>query len=140
MKSLRAKLLPFFRGLAALALGLGLLGPVWAQNGAATGTLTGRVLDSAGAMVPGARITATEISTGIVIKTRSDASGYYSFPLMSVGTYKLSIAKAGFKTAVIAPVVVQIGQTMAENARLQVGSITQWRAMLPPASRPSEST
>lgn len=125
MKTLRAKLFPFYRGVAALALGIGLLGAVWAQNGAATGTLTGRVLDAAGATVPGARITATEIATGIVIQTRSDAAGFYSFPLMSVGTYRLTIAKAGFKTTAMAHVVVQIGQTSEENTRLEVGAVTQ---------------
>ncbi len=128
-----------------LLLGAGLLLaslPARAQNGATTGVLSGRITDPSGAAVPGAAVTATELATGVKNQTRTNRSGFFSFPLLSVGAYNLEIQKPGFKALRIQNIVVQVGQTMAANGRLQVGSLAQRVTVSgqTPLLRPTQTT
>jgi len=96
-----------------------------AQNAISGGSISGVVTDTSGAAVPGATITATNVSTGVVARTRSNASGFYNFPSLSVGTYEVSVSQTGFKKTVVNSVLVQVGQNAGENITLQVGEVTQ---------------
>lgn len=98
---------------------------VWAQNPISTGAIAGRVTDPSGAVIPNADIRATNDATGVQQTTQSNAAGLYSFPVMLVGTYTLSVSRVGFKTTRVQGVVVQIGQTTTENIELVVGSLEQ---------------
>lgn len=96
-----------------------------AQSAIASGAISGIVLDTSGAAVPGAQITATNVSTGLVLHTKTNNTGFYSFPSLTTGEYQLVVEHAGFKTTQINHVVVQVGQTVAGNATLQVGAVSQ---------------
>src|ERR1700758_1191411 len=54
------------------------------------GTITGAVRDVSGAMIPGAKINATEIATNAVSSTVSDSNGYYTIPYLAPGTYNVT--------------------------------------------------
>src|ERR1700681_161290 len=56
---------------------------------AVNGTLLGTLTDSTGAAVSEAKVTATEVSTGIARATQSNPSGNYVFPDLSPGTYSV---------------------------------------------------
>ena len=58
----------------------------------------GTVTDSTGAVVPGAAITITNIATNTALSAKSNASGEFTFPVVSPGTYKASAARQGFAT------------------------------------------
>jgi hypothetical protein len=60
-------------------------------------TLTGRVTDSSGAVVAGAKIAAIEQDTNTRYETVSNADGLYTFPLLLQGTYQLTAEIRGFK-------------------------------------------
>ncbi len=63
------------------------------------GTHRGTVLDSSGAVLPGATITMTSEQTNQVQTTTSSETGAFLFPQVPVGTYKIEIELQGFKTA-----------------------------------------
>ncbi|HKV27620.1 MAG TPA: TonB-dependent receptor [Candidatus Acidoferrales bacterium] len=116
---------PLIVGASFFFLLLTLLPSARAQNAISGGSISGQVTDASGAAVPAAMVTATNTSTGVEAKTKTNASGFYNFSSLSVGAYNVSVSQAGFNTTVINNVLVQVGQNTAENVSLQVGEVTQ---------------
>jgi len=90
---------------------------VFAQG--ATGTVSGTVTDSNGAVVPGATATLTSQSTAQVRDTTTNDSGSFAFPLVPAGSYKLEVTAKGFKTVVANDVQVNITQTTTLPIKLE---------------------
>jgi len=63
-----------------------------------TGTLTGTIVDSSGAAVPGAQASAKNLTIGAVRNTVSGAEGIFVFNSLEPGRYNLTIKATGFKT------------------------------------------
>src|SRR2546427_11496541 len=63
-------------------------------------TVTGRVTDEQGAVVPGARIQITAVNTGTVYTVVTNADGIYTVPSLPIGAYTLQAAVPGFQTYV----------------------------------------
>src|SRR5580692_1949590 len=63
-------------------------------------TISGVVADPSGAVVPNAAITVTEVNTGSVSKTTSDAAGQYVVPFLAPGTYRVEAKAVGFQEIV----------------------------------------
>lgn len=61
-------------------------------------TLTGRVTDSSGAVIPQVKITALATNTGISTSTETTSEGYYTLPSLTPGPYEITISKQGFST------------------------------------------
>src|SRR6516164_2808882 len=83
-----------FGGKMRLAVWICLLalfsGLVFAQD--ISGTIGGTILDPTGAAVPNAKITVTNTERSQVVRTiTTDATGTYSAPLISVGTYSVRV-------------------------------------------------
>ncbi|MGB6745626.1 MAG: carboxypeptidase-like regulatory domain-containing protein [Terracidiphilus sp.] len=88
-------------------------------------TLTGRVTDPTGAIVPNAPITVADTDTGAKTIVKSDGAGVYTAPFLTPGTYELSVALPGFKTYVHTGLVLETEQTVTENIVLAVGQVDQ---------------
>jgi hypothetical protein len=88
---------------------------------AGTGTIQGTVADSSGAVVPGASITLTEVSTQTKHRTVSDSSGIYIFPNIPITTYDLVVSAKGFETYEQTGIVLEVGSSIAINPTLKVG-------------------
>ena len=73
-----------------------------------TATLTGEIKDQAGAVIPGATVTATSVDTGQSKTATTDEDGNYTIPFLPPGTYNVTISKTGF------------GDTTRENIRLEI--------------------
>src|SRR5947207_12541489 len=56
-----------------------------------TASLTGLVTDPSGAPVSDANVTLTNTATNVAQTTQTGAAGYYEFPVIQVGTYKLKV-------------------------------------------------
>ncbi len=82
--------------------------------------LEGLVLDPTGAAIPAASVRLHNVATGLDRETRTDARGFYSFPLLPVGTYDLNVAKAGFALKTLKGLVLQVSQTARVNVRLEL--------------------
>ncbi len=79
-----------------LALGFVCLGARTACGQALTGTLTGTVMDSSGAVVPGANVVMTDEQSGVPRRTVSNAEGYFTIAAVPTGTYTVTVEAQGF--------------------------------------------
>ena len=59
--------------------------------------IQGRVMDPTGATIPDAKVSATNVDTGLVRSSVSNSDGAYSLPNLPVGHYKLDVVAVGFK-------------------------------------------
>jgi hypothetical protein len=85
--------------------------------------LYGTVTDAGAAAIPGAKVTATDVSTGVVVNTTSDASGNYNFPSLAPAGYSITVDAPGFKTEVLTGVTLLVNQKARVDVALQVGSV-----------------
>lgn len=108
--------------LAVLMLA-GFLLPAAAQS-VVTGDIVGTVTDPSNAVVTDATVTLTSTDTGATNTAKTSAMGFYRFPLMKPGNYRLSVAHPGFRTAEES-VVVAIGQVVTANLQLIVGQSSE---------------
>ena len=89
-----------------------------------TSRVTGTVTDATGAVVSGATVTLTNEATNISFTTQTASTGAYTFDLITPGTYKVAVEKAGFKKIVSSGNVVQINQPATVNVTMQVGDVS----------------
>ncbi|MEJ2007056.1 MAG: carboxypeptidase regulatory-like domain-containing protein [Acidobacteriota bacterium] len=91
-----------------------------------TGSMSGTVTDSSGAVVPGATVIMHNDATGQDVRTlTTDSSGVYSAPLLPIGPYTVTVRKEGFKDYVAKEVVLHVGEQRALDAVLEPGAVTQ---------------
>jgi hypothetical protein len=91
----------------------------------AGGSISGTVLDPGGAVVAGAKITATEASSGVRRATLTDVKGFYSFPALRVGRYDLEIDAAGFGAYKRSAIMVDTDSAVRVDATLAVGPVQE---------------
>jgi hypothetical protein len=116
------------RGLIAGACTLFLVLFFVAGSVAAQGTLgrlVGTVLDSSGAVLPGATTTLTNAATGFKQTEVANGQGGFSFSQIPVGTYTLVVELPAFKTVTYTDVVINVGQEYSLTARLEVGAVAE---------------
>ena len=89
------------------------------------GAIVGTVTDVTGAVVPGANVTATRVSTKTTFNTTSTATGDFTVPALQAGEYTLTVESAGFKTFRRSNIVVIAGGTARADATLEVGAVTE---------------
>ncbi len=97
---------------------------VFAQ-GSSTSQISGTVVDSSGAAVPGADITAVDDATGTTFRAVSTATGAFQIPAVPSGTYTVTVALQGFKTAVLKGVHVSISGPANVKTTLEVGGVQE---------------
>src|SRR6266446_3789247 len=94
-----------------------------AQTG--TSNITGTVRDTAGAVVPGATVTAKNDATGVTGTQTSNDSGVYAFTALPVGNYTVTVEKQGFKTLQKTHNALQVGEPLTVDAALEVGAVSE---------------
>jgi hypothetical protein len=122
------------RGLAFLC-GFALLLLLLPTNvhGQAVSRINGDVLDQAGAEVPDAVVTVTNVDTNVSKTTTTTSAGTYLIIDLIPGTYIVKVEKAGFKTFVSKNVSVVGGATSTVNATLNPGTVTETVEVIAPA-------
>lgn len=90
-----------------------------------TSSITGTVTDPTGALVPNAKVTATNDETNAKQTTTSNSDGIYDIPGLAVGTYTMTVQAAGFTTYKKTGIVVNAAQTLREDVLLAVGTTNQ---------------
>jgi hypothetical protein len=101
--------------------------------------LEGTVTDPTGSVIVNAHVKAQAIDTGLVTETPANSKGYYRFPGLAVGTYKVTVFNSGFKTKVIEDVVLLVGQTHTLDVQLAVGAINE-QVEVKATNEPSDRT
>lgn len=82
-----------------------------------SGTITGTVVDSSGALVPGAQVTATNEANGITRSLTTDETGVFVFAGLPAVTYSVRVEKTGFRP------LVRTGLVLSANSRLALGNM-----------------
>jgi hypothetical protein len=88
------------------------------------GTLRGEVTDPSGAVVAGAKVTATNVGTNVSSETTTTGSGTYNFPNLLPGTYTVTIEASGFEKHTREQVQVRTNQITEVNPKLFVQGAT----------------
>jgi outer membrane receptor protein involved in Fe transport len=73
--------------------------PAFAQQGIASATVAGTVVDPSGAVLPGAGVELKNVETGLALRVDADARGRYRLLNVPVGRYELEAAAPGFRNA-----------------------------------------
>lgn len=94
---------------------------LWGQG--ERGGFDGVVTDASGAVVPGAVIKATEVTTNVDTTTASTDAGVYRLPYIPSGTYRISASKPGFQTTVRENVALHVAQMLTVDFVLHLGAI-----------------
>src|SRR5262249_11897255 len=87
------------------------------------GDLVGSVVDSSGAVVPGATVTATNQATNVKLTTTTNTNGEYRLSNLLAGNYTVSATGQGFQTTAIRDVVIALNQTATVRIPLKVGQV-----------------
>src|ERR1700730_3305412 len=116
---MRKNILPLSACMVILAVSV--LG--YAQQ-SATATLRGIVMDPNGAVLPGARVIATQKETAIKRETTTNDEGSYMLSNLPPGSYEVKVEANGFKDKISAtPVALQVGQTVTLDTTLELGTL-----------------
>ena len=89
------------------------------------GSVVGNVTDPSGAFVAGAVVEARNTGTGEVRTTATNAAGYYEFPLLAAGRYRLEIRKEGFQRISTAAFVLNAGTRPRFDLALALGTVAE---------------
>src|SRR5689334_10495580 len=109
--------------LAAMFIGLGLAVSAYAQ--VTTATIQGLVLDSSGAVVPGAEVTVASQHSVRRETVLTDARGEFTVTFLPTGSYSITISMQGFKTYSDASIVLVAGQEVRRDFTLAIGSAAE---------------
>ena len=92
---------------------------------AQTAQITGRVLDSSDAIVPGGTVVVLNTDTGVSRTMATNDSGYYTAPLLPRGNYRVSASKEGFRTVAHSGISLDDGQVFRLDLVLTVGQVAE---------------
>ncbi len=90
----------------------------------AIGGMLGEVTDQTGALVPSAKVTATNDATGVASRAVTSSAGTYSITDLLPGSYTVKVEMTGFQTFISKGVHVDFGVKSTVNAVLAPGGTT----------------
>ena len=93
---------------------------LWAD---VTGSLSGYVRDSSGAVIPNATVTATQVTTGYTRKINTDTAGHYAFMALPPGVYSLTGSATGFDQGAIQQITLNVNDVLTFDFSLKVGNV-----------------
>ncbi len=113
------------RLLLCVLLGVVLLTGIALQAQVTTGTISGTVKDTSGAVLPGAKVTILNVDTGISRTLLTDSGGRYSAPSLGLGNYRMTVGQEGFQTEVRSGITLTVGREAVVDVQLAVGAVSQ---------------
>ncbi len=106
------------------AIGIFLFVSILAAQGVRA-TIVGRVTDDSGAVVPGAKITITNVGTNESRDVIVNDNGEYAIPQLAPGQYTLTAEFAGFNKVVRPGIVLETSQQARFDITLKVGNVVE---------------
>ncbi|MEW6213038.1 MAG: TonB-dependent receptor [Acidobacteriota bacterium] len=111
--------------LLSLTLLASLLAPVARADDLDNITFRGTVRDSAGAVIPAARVTARHLATGVERSNITDDEGRYRIIVAEPGVYKLKVTAEGFREEESRELTVALGRAMAMDFALTPAGVSE---------------
>ena len=99
-------------------------GSVAAQIGG-SGTIKGTITDPGGAVVPGAKVVATNVGTKVENTRMTNDAGVYLITPLPPGEYKVTVSAAGFQTLIQEKIIVDALSTVGVDLSLKVGNVNE---------------
>jgi hypothetical protein len=97
--------------------------PLFGQD--TTASIAGRVVDSSGAVIPGALVKVTNAETNEIRTATTNGEGNFLVLSLPVSRYTLEASKAGFKTKIETGITLVVGQRALMNMVLPIGSVDE---------------
>ena len=85
------------------------------------GQIAGNVVDTTGASIPNAQVTAKNEATGSTYNATSTSAGSYRFPSIELGRYTVTVTSTGFRPQVSTGVEVRVGTVSSLDVTLSAG-------------------
>jgi hypothetical protein len=103
-----------------------MVGSLMARAQEVSGSISGTVLDATGAVIGGAVVTVTNTDRDYVERTvTTTKAGSYTATSLPLGTYSVSFAMKGFKTATVSGLVLHASDALKVDQKLVVGAATE---------------
>src|SRR3984885_5349093 len=112
-----------FGAAAALLVLIALVSPQPSHGQKGRAAITGNGTDSAGAPVPGVKVTATDTERGSMWTTTTNGDGIYDLPQVPIGTYNIKVEHTGFQSAQQANITLVLNQVARLDFQLKVGDV-----------------
>ncbi|MEP7362040.1 MAG: TonB-dependent receptor [Acidobacteriota bacterium] len=87
-----------------------------------TGSISGIVTDTTGAVIPGVQLRITQQNTNVGVNAITNGSGFYAAPTLRPGPYFITIAKDGFRPEKHTGIEVRVQDRLELNFQLAVGT------------------
>ena len=84
-------------------------------------TITGTISDPSGSVIPGAKVTITDLGTGQARNIETNSAGSYVVTDLPIGRYSLRAESPGFKGYEQTGIVLNVGDTIRVDVPMQVG-------------------
>ncbi len=110
-------------GLVMLALLLAL--PLAAVAQITTATIVGTITDSNAASLPGAKVTARNVDTGLTRTANAGEDGTYRLEFLPVGNYEIEVTATGLKKTTRSGIVLQVNDSVRVDVALTVGQVSE---------------
>jgi hypothetical protein len=102
---------------------LAVTGAAMAQETRAT--VSGRVIDSTGGVIPGVSVSITNVETNATNNAITNDSGLYEVPYLMPGQYQVTAELTGFKKSVRKGVALSVGSRVSIDLVLEVGEVSE---------------
>ena len=94
-----------------------------AQETVNTASVSGRVTDQQGAVVPGAEVTARQTDTNVARETVTDTEGRFRFPYLRIGPYEIKVTLQGFSD-MTRSLTLTVGSAFELPLTIRVGGVS----------------
>ncbi len=100
-----------------------MLCPVQAGAQNVFGTISGTVMDSTGAVIPGATVRVVNVNTNVTVTLKTNDAGLYNAASLNPGVYRVEAEAKGFKTAVAKDITLMVNANPKVDLTLPVGQV-----------------
>src|SRR5271157_1200530 len=88
------------------------------------GSITGTVIDPQNAMVPGAKVTVTNVETNVSNTVTANSTGYWEVNFLIPGEYSVTAESTGFKKLNRTGITLSTGDRLALDLKMEIGEST----------------
>jgi outer membrane receptor protein involved in Fe transport len=111
------------RILLVVSLCLAICGLAWSQE--TRGTISGKISDPSGAVIPGASVVVTNTAMGTKVTLETNQGGFYEGSYLIPGMYQIEAAAPGFKKVIRGSIEVRVADRLEVNLALELGASEQ---------------
>ena len=90
-----------------------------------TGSIRGTISDATTAVVPGAKVTLTNVRTGVQVSATTDGLGNYLFDFLPAGAFRVDVESAGFKKVTRDNISLDMARQLRVDVTLEPGQVTE---------------